>query len=281
MKDGFVLKNPNHHRVVLLFHGMTGSPFEMLPIGKVIHRAGFDVICPKLPGHCAGEEAIKKVKWYDWKDFTISKTIELSKEYDEVHTAGLCLGAILSFIAAMEKPDIITSAAGLSTTLFLDGWSMPWYKFLFPLGLHTVLKFFYSFPENEPYGIKNEKMRERVIRLMCDNSETLDHFPMISILELERISKYFRTNIKKLKSPIIIFHSIEDDLTSIKSADFVYKNAASPIKEYFKLYNSYHLITIDNEKDLVAQKMIQFFEKNSREKHEKHLHDYAAYSPNF
>ena len=53
-------------------------------------------------------------------------------------------------------------------------------------------------------------------------------------------------------------HSKEDDLTSIKSAKFVYNNVSSLDKEIFILENSYHLMLYDNDKDFVFDKSVEF-----------------------
>ena len=57
---------------------------------------------------------------------------------------------------------------------------------------------------------------------------------------------------------MLLIHSTQDDLTSSKSADFVYRHISSEIKEYIKLENSYHLIVMDNEREFVFEKCIEF-----------------------
>ena len=140
---------------------------------------------------------------------------------------------------------------------------MPWYKFLLPIGLNTVFKFLYVFPEKDPYGIKNEFVRKKVSATLEGNTAALDCIPMVCVLELLRLSKHVRKEMKKLTVPLILFHSVEDDLTSLKSADIVYDNASSEVKEFIKLENSYHIITLDNDRDLVSNQTIEFFEKIS------------------
>lgn len=245
-------------RAVLLLHGLTGSPFEMISLAKSLFKAGFDVYCPLLPGHCSGTENVKRIVWKDLYDFGINKYDELRGLYEEVYVSGLCLGALLAFAIAEERQDIAAISA-LSTTLFLDGWCMPWFKFLFPLGLYTILKFFYVFPEKEPYGIKNEATRKKIEAMMRDNNSILNCIPMILVVELLKLSKLARNNASKINAPFILFHSTEDDLTSIKSAEFIYNKASSEKKEFVVLHNSYHLLTLDNDKDIVAKKTIDFF----------------------
>ena len=129
-----------------------------------------------------------------------------------------------------------------------------------PLGLHTILKYYYTFPEREPFGIKNEKVRNTISKLMKKNTVAMDNYPLSSIYELLALSKRVRQNIKKVFAPILIIHSLEDDLTSTKSAKFTYNNVSSFYKEYMELDNSYHLILYDNEKDKVYNKTIEFIE---------------------
>jgi len=264
--QGFSLEQQENKKAVLLLHGMTGGPSELMQLGKYIHKAGYNVYCPVLPGHCAGVEEVQKTTWQDWHEFVINQFDKLDKDYQEVYISGLCLGAVLAFDIAQERQREVAGVCGLSTTLFLDGWKVPWYKIFFPLGLYTVLKFFYFFPETEPYGIKNEKIRKRIAQIIKENSILLDCFPMVSIKELLSISSFLRKNVSKINSPFILIHSEFDDLTSTKSADFIYKNASSQIKEYLKLNHSYHLIVRDNEKRLVFEKTVEFFDKISGSK---------------
>ena len=244
-------------RAVLLFHGMTGSPFEMKKMGRALHEANFDVYCYCLPGHGTSPINIKTVTWKHWYDESVQHYKELTQNYEEVYLGGLCLGAVLSLAIAEEFPEV-RGILSLSTTLFLDGWTIPWYNIFMPLGLHTILRYYYSFPEREPYGLKNEVLRKKIAALQKRNTEALDNYPMSCIYELLKLSKHTRKNIAKVTSPILLMHAKRDDLTSTKSANFVFSNISSENKKYIELENSYHLIVMDNERDFVFEKSIEF-----------------------
>jgi len=261
--DGFILEAPPNKKVVLLLHGMTGGPIELAQFGKYIHKKGYDVYCPVIPGHCRGIEEIRSATWQDWHVFALNQFDELNKKYEEVYVSGICLGAVLAFDIAQERPKDVAGVGGLSTTLFLDGWGNPWFKFLFPLGLYTVLKFFYSFPESEPYGTKNERIRKQVVKILKEDPSILDCFPMVSIKELLSLSGFVRKNVHKISTPFILLHSTLDDITSLKSSDFIFINASSKIKQYIELKDSYHLIIRDNERRLVFEKTVNFFDEIS------------------
>ncbi len=245
-------------RAVLLFHGMTGSPYEMKKMGKALFDADFDVFCYCLPGHGTSPINIKTVRWQDWYDDSVLHYKELTQKYDEVYLGGLCLGAVLAIAIAQEYQNV-RGIVSLSTTLFLDGWTIPWYNFFMPIGVHTILRYYYSFPEREPYGLKNETLRRKIAALQKRNTEALDNYPMSCIYELLKFSKQTQKNIAKVTAPILLMHAKEDDLTSTKSAEFVYRNISSKTKNYIKLENSYHLIVMDYERDYVFEKSIEFF----------------------
>ena len=245
-------------RAVLLFHGMTGSPYEMKKMGKALFDADFDVFCYCLPGHGTSPINIKTVRWQDWYDDSVLHYKELTQKYDEVYLGGLCLGAVLAIAIAQEYQNV-RGIVSLSTTLFLDGWTIPWYNFFMPIGVHTILRYYYSFPEREPYGLKNETLRRKIAALQKRNTEALDNYPMSCIYELLKFSKQTQKNIAKVTAPILLMHAKEDDLTSTRSAEFVYRNISSKTKNYIKLENSYHLIVMDYERDYVFEKSIEFF----------------------
>ena len=90
----------------------------------------------------------------------------LKREYRTVSVGGLCIGSVLSLALARERPREVNALSLLSTTLFFDGWSIPWYRFLMPLWFHTPVRHLYEYTESEPYGIKNPQIRARVARAM-------------------------------------------------------------------------------------------------------------------
>ena len=247
------------NRAVMLFHGLTGSPYELKKYAKFLYDKGFDVFCYCLPGHGSHRIDIYNVKEKDWRKFANKRYKELRPRYADFFVGGLCLGAVLALNLAVENKDI-TGLICLSTTLFLDGWTIPFYNFLMPLGLYTILRYYYTFPEREPYGIKNEKVRNAVSKLMSKNTVAMDNYPLSSIYELLLLSKGVQKNIKKIFEPALIVHSLEDDLTSTKSAKFVFNNISSFYKEYMELKDSYHLVLYDNEKEKVYNKTMEFID---------------------
>lgn len=258
--------NIQNTNAVLLFHGLTGSTFEMKKYAQHLHANGFDVFAYCLPGHGEDTCNIRCVSYDDWIEFAQEKFLFLKKKYKKVFLGGLCLGAVLALVLAQKHKLEVAGVISLSTTLFLDGWTMPWYNFMMPLGLNTLIRYYYTFPEREPYGIKNIKKRRSIQKIMGKNTIAMDNYPLSCVYELLKLSKLARKNMKEVISPILIIHSKEDDLTSVKSAKFVYNNINSAKKELFILNDSYHLMLYDNDKDFVFDKSVEFLNQLKQNK---------------
>jgi pimeloyl-ACP methyl ester carboxylesterase len=50
-RTGFWLHDQPTDRVCLLFHGFTSGPYQFVPLAERLHRAGYNVLTPLLPGH--------------------------------------------------------------------------------------------------------------------------------------------------------------------------------------------------------------------------------------
>lgn len=259
-------KDKNIRSAVLLFHGMTGSPYEMKKYGQYLHELNYDVYCDCLPGHGDYVEEIYTVTYKDWLNCAYNRFEQLRSKYDEVYVSGLCLGAVLAIAVAQKYPDEVTGVIALSTTLFLDGWRLPWYKILIPIGLSTLVRFYYTYPECEPHGIKNLRTRNIVKKLLEKSDVGMMDFPMTCIFELLKLSRFVRKreNMQKVIAPILFIHSKEDDLTSTKSAKVSYNGISSNDKQLIILNDSYHMVLYDNEKDYVFETVGKFCNSHSK-----------------
>ncbi len=252
---------PGGEHAVLLIHGLTGSPFELKPLAKKLNQAGFTVKGPCLAGHGADIKALKAMRWQDWYGTVRDNFRELKARHENVSVAGLCAGALLALYLAHEEEDV-SSIALLSTTLFYDGWSLPWYRFLLPVSYYPPIRWFYSYGEREPYGIKDERMRKQVAIGMKEGSIAFDRFPAECMHELFKLIGVSKKIMPRVKTPALILHAEEDDLASAKNADYVEAHIGSSKVRKILIKDTYHMLTLDKQKDLVAQETIRFFREN-------------------
>lgn len=268
--NGLFLKG-NNHSTVILIHGLTGTPTEMRFLATFLNKKGYSVTCPRLANHGEPIEILKGTKWQDCYQSArkaLLETIEDSDNTGPIFASGLSMGALLALLLAEEFQGKIAGVSCLAPTLFYDGWNTPWCRHLLPLGYFTPLKHFFYFKEEPPYGIKHEAVRQRVHKYygqatLHDTSGVATYgypyFPVSLLHQLHLLVKYLRKKLPYIKTPVQLIQAQNDDMTSVKNSEFIYDRIGSETKELVLLYNSYHVITADQERATVAQKMENFF----------------------
>lgn len=269
--DGFYLDGDNGSTVILI-HGLTGTPNEMKYLAGFLHKKGYSVICPRLANHGEPIRILKNTKWQSFYESVRDALVkgQAASGAGPVFAAGLSMGALLALLLADEFKDKIRGVSCLAPTLFYDGWNVPNSKYLLPLGYYTFLKHFYYFKEEPPYGIKNETIRERVHRYYdkakLDDMENVaqygyPYFPITLFHQLRLLVNHITRRLPDIRCPVQLIQAKDDDMTSVKNSKFIYDRVSSGMKEMVLLYDSYHVITADHERDIVAQKMDLFFNR--------------------
>jgi carboxylesterase len=252
---------------VLLIHGLTGTPNEMKGLANFFYRRGYSVLCPRLAHHGEPLHILKRAKWQEFYQ-SVKEALRKIPEGQKIFTAGLSMGALLALLLAEEFPERISGATCLSPTLFYDGWNIPWSHCLLPLAYYTPIRYFAYFKEEPPYGIKNERIRGKVHEYyknasFADVSEVAQYgypyFPVTLLCELRLLIRELMKKISRVRAPVQMIQASEDDMTSVKNSQFIYDHVASSQKEIVLLHDSYHVITADQERRTVAQKMNEFF----------------------
>lgn len=255
---------------MLALHGLMGNPLEMQFVGKQLQRAGYSVVIPLITGYgySSGQgNAFRTTRCEQWFDEVQRQFDTLKRKHDSVSVTGLCIGAVLALRLAMERGDDIAALSLLATTLAYDGWSIPKYSFLLPLAYYTPARYLYSYQERHPFGLKNVKLREWIAREMQVTSSSAAGASRLSaegIFQAQRLIKQVRRGLERVRTPALIIHAQEDDVATPKSADLVEQRISSTDKKKIILHDSYHIITLDNEKGLVAAETVDFFNKHAQ-----------------
>ena len=90
------INEDNPKKAVLLFHGLTGSPFEMKKFGKFLSEHGYDVYGACLPGHGEFKSDIYTVCYDDWLNYAFEQFEKLCG--DCRGTLVLCLLDFIRFL---------------------------------------------------------------------------------------------------------------------------------------------------------------------------------------
>jgi carboxylesterase len=261
-----------------LIHGVTGTPAEMKYVGRKLWQSGYDVYLPTLPGHCAKVRDLLRSNEQDWVEHVVKQLSFLRTRYTHVFAAGLSAGALLALKASTRVR--LDGIGVFSPTFFYDGWNVPRTRILldlairwFPRPLHYVFFHFDGFP----YGIKHPALQARLRaaynpmnRLLNPfrkrpssrrySSEAVGYpvFFLKTLADLDRLYAAVATDLPKIIAPTLVLQASEDDFTSVRNSEFVLGRIASAEKKLVLLDDSYHVITVDRQRDVVAHELQKF-----------------------
>ncbi len=287
-ENGFYFKD-NGGPIVILIHGLTGTPNEMRFVANFLNKKGYNIVCPKLANHDQPIEILKDTKWQEFYESVRTAFLKADSEnnHSPIFVAGLSMGALLALLLAEEFPNRISGVSCLSPTLFYDGWNVPWTRHLLHLVNWNPLKNFFYFKEEAPYGIKNETIRQRIYDYyqqadLNDLSRLskygYPYFPVTLLCELQNLVKHLTKKLPNVHVPVQMLQAKNDDVTSVKNSQFIYDRISSQVKEIFLLHNSYHVITADDDRETVAEKIDEFFSRAKN--HSKGINADGSHSPN-
>ncbi len=267
LTNGLEYKAEPSQATVLLIHGLTGTPNEMKGLANFFYRRGYSILCPRLALHGEPLHILKRAKWQEFYRSVKEALLRIPSD-QKIFVAGLSMGALLALLLAEEFPERISGVPGLSPTLFYDGWNIPWTHCLLPLAYYTPIRHFAYFKEEPPYGIKNKHIQDKIHQYYKDASLAdiakagqygYPYFPVTLLCELRLLIRELMKKMSRIRIPVQLIQASEDDMTSVKNSQFIYDHIASAQKEIVLLHDSYHVITADQERKTVAQKMNEFF----------------------
>ncbi|HYM31134.1 MAG TPA: alpha/beta fold hydrolase [Candidatus Cybelea sp.] len=266
---------------VLLIHGLTGTPTEMRFVGRGLAQAGFTVYGMQLDGHCGSEADLLATRWPDWYASVERAYEHFRRDVDVVFAGGLSMGAVLAMHLAAQRPGAVQGMALYSTTLWYDGWTIPVTRHLMPL-LPIVVRLPFGkrrrFAEAFPYGIKDDRLRQRVVSNMLSGASGaagLPSTPWPSLHELNTLVRIVCREMPAITTPTLIMHARDDDMTATTNADYIERRLGGLVRKVI-LDDCYHMITVDRQRGDVVRESAEFFTGLSRISHFRAVHEVAS-----
>ena len=262
MENGEIVMKGGEHAFLLL-HGLYGNPQEMKYVGRRLNRAGYTVHIPYIRG-CGVDDTrwdTWRTRWEDWYRQVEEHFDALKRDHARVSVAGLCAGANLALALAINRSRDIDSLCLYATTLFYDGWNITRLRYLRALAYYTPLRYLMYFHETPPYGLKDERVSQWVgaqMRAGLTTTASASKASLMGVYQTERMMRFLRRQLHHITTPTLVLHAREDDTSSLRSADLVADKVSSRILRKVILENSYHIITMDNDKDLVVNETLNF-----------------------
>ena len=243
------------HAVVLL-PGLCGSELEMGAIPRLLKQSNHTYTIPRIKGYSAHTGLTGYQEWIDSVDQFVT---DLSQTHHSISIAGLSMGATLA-LAVAEQNSKVHSLVILSPVFLFDGWSVPWYypflALLYKIGIRN-----WHFKEREPFGVKNVELRRHIRKAVMANTVSelgAAHLPAVHLYQSLELIKATKKDLSSITADTLIIHAIDDETASPKNPEIIMNRISSETCRMIWLGNSYHMITVDNEREVVANEVNNF-----------------------
>lgn len=249
---------------VFLVHGLGGTQYDLGSMHKRLKNAGFLTHSLTLPGHGTRPEDLAGITAEDWLEAVRTKYHEVMAQHEEVHVMGMCMGSLLAIETVKRERHTRGKLIALAPPIYLDGWATPWYAF----ARHAL----YHIPrvparmkivEEDPFGIKNEQLRA-IVKAKFARGENFHYgwVPLACVQQVDRLRGLVMQGLHQIEAQTLVIHAREDELTSLRSADYLIEKINGKKRagkaRVVVLEDSYHMICVDNDKEIVAKNVLEF-----------------------
>ena len=244
----------------ILIHGLGGTPLEMRYLAQGLARAGHTVHVPQLAGHCGSAEELNATSWTDWYASVEEEHNRMGAHCHTIVVCGLSMGAVLAIHHAARYPREVSALGLYAPTLWLDGWGIPWYSKLFSLITQKWCADLIKFEERDPYGVKDLRLRalvEQAVKSGDSSKAGIAALPGGLMLELRWLIQQVKQELGAVSQPALIVHPREDDRASLRNLNYLQSNL-SGLVESMVLDDSYHVVTLDRQRQLVVSRTLDF-----------------------
>jgi len=225
----------------LVLHGFTGCPQSMRPMAEAFAAAGYTVELPLLPGHGTTVDDMIATSWADWSAAAEAAYADLAGRCDEVVVAGLSMGGSLTVWLATRHPEI----AGI-------------------VCVNPAIRV-----PDEMADMVRQTLDGGVDRFPSIGGDVADPeaheaaydaTPLAPLLSLAEATTALRDDLGKVTSPLLLLNAPQDHVVPPSDSDELAAGVAGPV-ERISLDRSYHVATLDHDKDLINREAVAFADR--------------------
>ena len=263
---GAAVPRPGEARrmAAILLHGLCSTTDELHSVEVSLGDLGCTVRPMEIPGYSFDPTLqVQRATGCDrWIDAVEREIDTLRATHDRVMLVGISAGASLALASAIRCGARVDALVLMSTTLRFDGWAVPRWRFLLPLVLYTPLGRFWKYRERAPYGVKNERVRawiERELRTRRISSAGSSVIGVAHMREHDRLLRHVRANLARVVCPhVLALHARQDEVAGVGNLGILARGLGCAVFRSVVLGNSFHMITIDNDRRQVVRETVEF-----------------------
>ena len=223
----------------LVLHGFTGNPSSVRGLAEALAAAGFTIELPLLPGHGTSVEDMLTTNFTDWAATAEAAYVDLSGRTASLVVVGLSMGATLAAWVAARNP----RTAGL---VAINGMFEPPAPAFFDL-LRTSLA----------QGCDRLPAIGSDIALPGVSEGAYDAAPIEPLISLMEATRELHGRLGDIRCPVLILTSREDHVVPPSSSDVLAAAVGGPVERVL-LERSYHVATLDFDRDVVEKRTVEF-----------------------
>ena len=219
----------------LCLHGLTGTPYEVRPLGEALAVRGVRAVGPVLPGHNLSPEVLAGVPHGAWVQAARAELRTLRAHHARVAVVGLSMGGLLALLLAAEEE--VDAVVVVGTPLRfgpLVRWLVPLVKHLRPFA-----------PKRGGSDIRHDEARA------IHPSYTV--MPLAAVHELQRLQRRVRDCLECVTAPILVAHGAHDRTARVADSRRIVESVASEECELLILDESAHIVPVDHDGERLAE----------------------------
>jgi len=227
----------------LVSHGFTGTTQSMRFLGEFLaNEGGLTVAGPRLKGHGTSAADMARSSAEDWIRSVEAGLQKLQESCSRIFITGLSMGGTLTLYMAAMHPEVIRGAVPINGAVFVDNPDM------------AGLAFMAGAPPTVP-GVGGDIKKPGVTELAYED------VPVPAIRQLYALMSVTRELLPRIKCPALVIQSRDDHVVVPDNAPYIIEHIGAADKRLLWLDNSYHVATLDNDKELIAGEILKFIQR--------------------
>jgi carboxylesterase len=215
---------------VLLIHGLTATTAEVRPLAEWLHRLGYSVAAPLLPGHYTQPADLNRVQWQNWAESVDEMYNRLKTDCQRIVAGGESTGALLALNLAGEHPEIdalLLYAPALKLNFSrLGGWRI---RLLAPFVKWAPKKNMDSDMPWQGYTVN----------------------PLKGVIQLLTLQVHIHPRLPQITQPVLIVQGRLDLTVDARVPGILINGLGSNVKEVHWMGASTHCVILDREREII------------------------------
>ena len=242
---------PGERGACLLIHGFTGSPWDMLPLGEALSRAGIAAHGVRLPGHGTTPAAMLEARAPDWLLACDDALARLPGR--RVTVAGLSMGALLALVLAARHPARVAGVAALAPAVRFRDRTLNTLRNL--RAAAPLLEFLRPWVRKETTDLLDPAARA--------DAPVLKAWPSARLRDLWEMQDLAWGSALRVTCPVLVVVAAEDHVVDPSgAAALVRRLEKSPSVRFVRIENSAHILPRDRNAELVAAEVMSFVDRS-------------------